>query len=45
LGPKGNHFVGVFTLDAYHTDGTVTSFTGVVAATRITMTTTVSDLM
>ena len=45
LGPGGNHFAGAFTLDAYHTDNTVTSFTGVVTATRITMTTTVNDLM
>jgi len=45
LGPGGNHFAGAFTLDAYHTDNTVTSFTGVVTATRITMTTTINDLM
>jgi hypothetical protein len=45
LSPEGNHFAGAFTLDAYHTDNTVTSFTGVVTATRITMTTTVNDLM
>ncbi|MGA8729797.1 MAG: hypothetical protein WB608_13685 [Terracidiphilus sp.] len=45
LSSDGNHFAGAFTLDAYHTDNTVTSFTGVVTATRITMTTTVNDLM
>jgi hypothetical protein len=45
LSSGGNHFAGAFALDAYHTDNTVTSFTGVVTATRITMTTSVNDLM
>ncbi len=45
LSPDGNHFSGAFSLDAYHTDNTVTSFTGVVTATRITMKTTTADLM
>jgi hypothetical protein len=45
LSPDGKHFSGAFTLDAYHTDNTVTAFTGVVTATRITMKTTTADLM
>jgi hypothetical protein len=40
----GNHFSGTFTLDAPDTNNVVTSFTGVVTATRITIHTKVSDL-
>lgn len=45
LSPGGNHFSGKFTLDAYDSSGNITSFTGVVTATRITINTTVGDLL
>jgi hypothetical protein len=42
----GNHYGGWFTLDAYDTSGTVTThIIGVIAGTRITVNTTVSDLL
>lgn len=45
LTPDGNHYSGQFTLDAYDTSGNIaTSFTGVLAATRITINTKPSDL-
>jgi hypothetical protein len=44
LSRDGNHFSGTFTLDAPDTNNVVTSFTGVVTATRITMHTKPSDL-
>ena len=45
LAPDGNRFSGTFTLTAYNTDGTVaTAFTGVIAATRITINTKATDL-
>jgi hypothetical protein len=45
LSPDGNHYSGMFTLDAYDTSGKIaTSFTGVITATRITINTTASDL-
>jgi hypothetical protein len=44
LSRDGSHFSGTFTLDAPDTNNVVTSFTGVVTATRITMNTKVSDL-
>jgi hypothetical protein len=46
LSPDGKHYSGTFTLDAYDTSGTqVAHIVGVVAATRITINTTVSDLL
>jgi hypothetical protein len=46
LSPDGNHYTGPFTLDAYDTSGNIsTCFTGVVTATRITVATTVGDLL
>jgi hypothetical protein len=44
LSRDGNRFSGRFTLDAPDTHGVVTSFTGVVTATRITVKTKASDL-
>jgi hypothetical protein len=44
LSRDGNHFSGPFTLVAPDTHGVVTSFTGVVTATRITVKTKASDL-
>ena len=44
LSRDGNHFSGPFTLDAPDTHNVVTSFTGVVTATRITIQTKPSDL-
>lgn len=44
LSRDGNHFSGTFTLDAPDTNNVVTSFTGAVTATRITMHTTPGDL-
>ncbi|HEY1272660.1 MAG TPA: hypothetical protein VGF08_11770 [Terriglobales bacterium] len=42
----GNHYRGRFTLDAYDTSGTqVAHIVGVIAATRITVNTTVPDLL
>ncbi len=43
LSSDGNQFSGTFTLDAYHTDHTVTHITGVITATRITVNTAVFD--
>jgi len=46
LSPDGNHYTGRFTLDAYDTLGNqVAHIVGVVAGTRITLNTTVSDLL
>jgi hypothetical protein len=46
LSPDGKHYTGHFTLDAYDTNGTqVAHIVGVVAATRITINTTVPDLL
>lgn len=46
LSPDGKHYTGTFTLDAYDTSGTqVAHIVGVIAATRITLDTTVSDLL
>ncbi len=46
LSPDGNHYSGRFTLDAYDTSGNVmTHLTGVISATRITLSTKVPDLL
>jgi len=46
LSPDGKHYSGTFTLTAYDTSGHVTvTLTGVIAATRITVHTKVSDLL
>ena len=46
LDPDGKHYSGTFTLDAYDTSGNeVAHIVGVISATRITMDTTVSDLL
>jgi hypothetical protein len=46
LSPDGRHYSGTFTLDAYDTSGTqVAHIVGVIAATRITINTTVPDLL
>jgi hypothetical protein len=46
LSPDGMHYSGSFTLTAYDTSGHVAvSFTGAIAATRITVQTTVEDLL
>jgi hypothetical protein len=46
LSPDGKHYSGTFTLDAYDTSGTqIAHIVGVVAATRITVNTTVPDLL
>lgn len=46
LSPDGKHYTGTFTLDAYDTSGTpVAHIVGVIAATRITINTTVPDLL
>jgi hypothetical protein len=46
LDPDGKHYSGTFTLDAYDTSGTqVAHIVGVIAATRITVNTTVPDLL
>lgn len=46
LGPDGRSFSGTFTLDAYDTSGNVaTSFTGTISGSRITLQTTVGDLL
>lgn len=46
LGPEGKHYTGTFTLTEYDTSGNVlVAFTGVLKATRITVDTTVSDLL
>jgi hypothetical protein len=46
LSPDKKHYTGTFTLDAYDTAGTqVAHIVGVIAATRITLHTTVPDLL
>ena len=46
LSPDGNHYSGTFTLDAYDTSGNVaTHIVGSLSGTRITMSTTVPDLL
>ena len=46
VAPDGNHFTGWFSLTAYNTDGSVSvTFTGILAGTRITTSTTVPDLL
>jgi hypothetical protein len=46
LSEDGKHYSGTFTLDAYDTSGTqVAHIVGVIAATRITINTTVPDLL
>jgi hypothetical protein len=46
LSPDGKHYTGTFTLDAYDTSGNVIAhIIGVIRATRITMDTTVTDLL
>ena len=45
MGPDGKHFTGTFTLDAYDTSGNVTHIVGALKGTRITVDTTVSDLL
>ena len=46
LSPDGKHYSGTFTLDAYDISGTqVAHIVGVVAATRITIDTTVEDIL
>src|SRR5215475_8014956 len=46
LSPDKKHYTGTFTLDAYDTAGTqVAHIVGVIAATRITLNTTVPDLL
>ena len=46
LSPDGMHYTGTFTLDAYDTSGNqVAHIVGAIAATRITMDTTVGDLL
>lgn len=46
LSPDKKHYTGTFTLDAYDTGGTqVAHIVGVIAATRITLDTTVPDLL
>jgi hypothetical protein len=46
LSPDGKHYSGKFTLDAYDTSGNpVAHIVGVIAATRITLDTTVPDLL
>jgi hypothetical protein len=46
LSPNGNSYSGTFTLDAYDTSGNVTvSFTGVLTAHRVTLGTSLSDLL
>ena len=46
LSADGNHYSGTFTLDAYDTSGAqVARIVGVIAATRITINTTVLDLL
>jgi hypothetical protein len=46
LSPDGKHYCGTFTLDAYDTAGKLTThITGVVTATRVTVDTTVQELL
>jgi hypothetical protein len=46
LGPLGKHFSGTFKLDQFDTSGNIgPSFTGIIKADRITMDTTINDLL
>jgi|SRR5271157_165056 len=46
LSPDGKHYCGTFTLDAFDTAGNLTAhIVGVITATRVTVTTTVQDLL
>jgi hypothetical protein len=46
LSPDGKHYCGTFTLDAYDTSGNLTAhIIGVINATRVTVDTTVQDLL
>jgi hypothetical protein len=46
LSPDGQHYSGMFTLDAYDTSGAqIAHIIGVIAATRISINTTVPDLL
>ncbi len=45
LCPGGNQYEGAFTLDAYDINGNLTRIVGVLKATRITIDTTVKDLL
>jgi hypothetical protein len=46
LSPDGKHYTGTFSLDAYDTSGNATAhIIGVIRATRITIDTTVTDLL
>jgi hypothetical protein len=46
LSPDGKHYTGTFTLNAYDTSGNqVAHIVGVISATRITLNTTVGDLL
>jgi len=46
LSPDGNHYVGTFTLDATDTSGNPTAhIIGVMAATRVTVETTIPELL
>ena len=46
LDPDGQHYAGTFTLNAYDTSGNlVAHIVGVIKATRITITTTVPELL
>jgi hypothetical protein len=46
LSPDGKHYNGTFTLNAYDTSGNqVAHIVGVISATRITLNTTVGDLL
>jgi hypothetical protein len=46
LSPDGNHYYGRFTLDATDTSGSPTAhITGVISATRVTLGTTLKDLL
>jgi hypothetical protein len=46
LSPDGNHYTGIFTLDAYDTAGNqVAHLVGTISATRVDLDTTVPDLL
>jgi hypothetical protein len=46
LSPDGEHYSGTFTLDAFDTAGNLTAhITGAITATRVTVNTTVQDLL
>ncbi len=46
LSPDGKHYCGTFTLDAFDTAGNLTAhIVGVITATRVTVNTTVQDLL